>query len=73
MFGDSCGFHRYKTHYSTGERKCSTGSVSVSLLKRSSDSVENCSTDWEFMLLCSSSSVSPLKGKNYGIFNAGKL
>ena len=57
ILGDGCGLQRYDTHSSTGENKFNNRSVSVVSLKRSIDSMENCSTDWETKLLSSSSSV----------------
>ena len=75
-FGDSCGLQRYNTHSSTVESKCNNRSATAVSLKRSIDSVENYSSDWETNLLCSSSSASPspsqfhTKTTNIGIFYA---
>lgn len=58
VFGDSCELQSYDTHCTTRESKCNDKTLSVVSLKRASDSEVNFSTDWETMLLCSSSSAS---------------
>ena len=53
--------------------------MSVFSLKRSSDSIGNCATDWETKLICSSSSARPsplqvsTKATNSRILNTEKL